>query len=539
MATNKNKNRKRSKAHTASRIPEIKAEAKEPRRQPLIILVSVVAVLFVAGILLFKLLNTKTDSIPQSDVIKTKSPDAEVLPVETDGKSILDSLSKLDVSHVEPQVANKIKQLTDETKKNIHSDAAWAKLAMNLHVHDFLGESVPCYKVAAGLNPKEFRWPYLCALALHQIGSEENLSWFERSRTLAPKNVPLLVNYGEALFEAGQIQEAFKNFKQASDLDPKSSHAFLNLARIAMNQGDLQHARTYLLKAMEINPTQGEVHGLLAETYRKSNETENAKREALIAERLPKKTPLHDPVAESLAAEGVSSVWYESRGRDYLQAGDYNSAASEFRKALQIYPDPRFHVLLGATLHYLGKYQQAAEENQAALNLNLNLAKAMQNLASDFFEMGKHNEAIAYAEKAKKLEPTSASSYLHLSTIYVRSGYTAKAVESLQEGLTQLPHEVSLLKRLAWLLATSRESNQRNGIKSVQLAEEACKITSNQDPEAVEVLAAAYAEKGDFQRAIEFSWRAYEIARSINRADIGKRLQAQLKFYQANQPYRE
>ena len=53
------------------------------------------------------------------------------------------------------------------------------------------------------------------------------------------------------------------------------------------------------------------------------------------------------------------------------------------------------------------------------------------------------------------------------------------------------------LRNLAWTLATSTETNIRNGTRAVQLAEQACELT-HYDDSIVGTLAAAYAEAGRF-----------------------------------------
>ena len=59
-----------------------------------------------------------------------------------------------------------------------------------------------------------------------------------------------------------------------------------------------------------------------------------------------------------------------------------------------------------------------------------------------------------------------------------------------------------MLDELAWLLATYPDSNSRDGAEAVRLAERACALTDRRVPAFLATLAAAYAEAGDFPRAI-------------------------------------
>lgn len=56
---------------------------------------------------------------------------------------------------------------------------------------------------------------------------------------------------------------------------------------------------------------------------------------------------------------------------------------------------------------------------------------------------------------------------------------------------------------LAWLQATAPAIELRSGTDAVQLARSWLKLTENRDPLAWDVLAAAQAESGDFNAAIQ------------------------------------
>jgi tetratricopeptide (TPR) repeat protein len=57
-------------------------------------------------------------------------------------------------------------------------------------------------------------------------------------------------------------------------------------------------------------------------------------------------------------------------------------------------------------------------------------------------------------------------------------------------------------KTIAWLQATCPEDSFRNGKAAVEAARRACDLTQWKDYDLINTLAAAYAEAGDFDRAI-------------------------------------
>ena len=63
----------------------------------------------------------------------------------------------------------------------------------------------------------------------------------------------------------------------------------------------------------------------------------------------------------------------------------------------------------------------------------------------------------------------------------------------------------------AWIQATCPVERLRNGPAAVTSARRACELTEWKRPNPLGTLAAAYAEAGDFERAVEFQQKANEL----------------------------
>ena len=140
-------------------------------------------------------------------------------------------------------------------------------------------------------------------------------------------------------------------------------------------------------------------------------------------------------------------------------------------------------------------------------------------------------------KKAIQVEPNFPYSYLHLGRLNIRAGNRAGAVQAFQLGLQQLPQNPDLAIQLAWLLSTSSDASLRNGAQAVHLAEFVA--SRNPGAENLDVLASAYAETGQFDRAVQVSQKAMALAQSYGREEIAKQIGLHLKSYQAKHPYRE
>jgi tetratricopeptide (TPR) repeat protein len=87
----------------------------------------------------------------------------------------------------------------------------------------------------------------------------------------------------------------------------------------------------------------------------------------------------------------------------------------------------------------------------------------------------------------------------------------------------------------AWLSAVSSDDSQRNGHEALRLASRACEATDFKWWQPVRALAAAHAELGDFEKAVDYAESAAELAPD----DESPTLRRQVASYRKNKPWRE
>jgi hypothetical protein len=75
-----------------------------------------------------------------------------------------------------------------------------------------------------------------------------------------------------------------------------------------------------------------------------------------------------------------------------------------------------------------------------------------------------------------------------------------------------IPTTRLVLNNLAWSLAANPRQELRNGREAVQLASKAVELTGQQQPVFMGTLAAAYAEDGQFAKAVEMAKKARDTA---------------------------
>ena len=116
------------------------------------------------------------------------------------------------------------------------------------------------------------------------------------------------------------------------------------------------------------------------------------------------------------------------------------------------------------------------------------------------------------------LRPKYEQAHADLRQILLSLAREPDGLQRLREIAANAPDSPRMLDELAWLLATYPDSKSRDGAEAVRLAERACDLTERRILALLDTLAAAYAETGDFPRAISAAEEA------LNRADCWRKI---------------
>jgi tetratricopeptide (TPR) repeat protein len=234
-----------------------------------------------------------------------------------------------------------------------------------------------------------------------------------------------------------------------------------------------------------------------------------------------------------------TNFWsYDRRGWARGVNGDLDGAISDFNQAIQLNPkDATAYGLRGKAFSDKGKLDKAVADLTQALRLNPKDALAYQNRGYVSFKKGEWESAMCDLDAAIRLDPKLAVAYSNRGSTYSRMGQYTKALGDLNEGIRLAPTDGKAYNSLAWLLATCPETSIRNGTKAVEAAKKACELEGWKTWYCIGTLGAAYAESGDFERAISFQKQAMKMpgVTDSERADAEKRL----ILFQQGKPYHE
>jgi tetratricopeptide (TPR) repeat protein len=147
------------------------------------------------------------------------------------------------------------------------------------------------------------------------------------------------------------------------------------------------------------------------------------------------------------------------------------------------------------------------------------------------------------ARAALQKEPAVSHVYYNVGVVALQEAPTpetfsfAEAVSYIEKAVQLDSHSLAPMHLLAWLRATAPEHSIRDGKTALKLAEAACRRTGYRDPNFLDTLAAAYAESGQFDIAIDVARTAAELARTSGKLNLESQIRNRLAFYQARTPY--
>jgi hypothetical protein len=119
---------------------------------------------------------------------------------------------------------------------------------------------------------------------------------------------------------------------------------------------------------------------------------------------------------------------------------------------------------------------------------------------------------------------------------YLAGSQFTNAVDICRQAIISDPKDDWSYNQLAWIKATCSEATIRDGKEAVAAARKACELTQWKQSAWIDTLAAAYAEVGDFKRAVDFEEQALRTG-PPGESDQ-KEIRERIAMYKQSRPFR-
>ncbi len=507
--------------------------------------------------------------------LATPGPAAAQAPVETPLVLPVPDLSRLE-SAVRRRLGEARAALVARLQRSPVPDAAlgeaFGELGRLYHAHFVTEPALACYRIAQHLQPEAFRWPYLLGFLYQQTSQLESAqAAFRRALTLRPGEPAARLHLAQVYRELGHLEQARELFQGLLGVLDMRAAAAAGLGKVALSRRRYAQAAQWLEQALAAQPQARRLNYPLAMAYRGLGEVDKARQ--MLQGEGEGHPAFPDPLVEGLKELASGARAHVRRAKKAVDAGRLEEAVEELRTALWIDPDnAAARIALARVLYDLGDLEGvrsqlsqvlAREPANARANFFMGLmaersgaeALAMDHyrraletdpehpgahfhLAQALMRAGRFGEAAQHYRKVVEYAPYNRVARLMEAVAWVRAGADHKmARRRMEEAVAAYPDDSVLSYALARLLAASPDDAVRDARGALALAQRL--YDRYPVPENAETLAMAYAESGDFDKAVSVQGQALDAALSRARFELVPRLQANLQRYRNHQACRD
>lgn len=303
----------------------------------------------------------------------------------------------------------------------------------------------------------------LGVLCFKQVGiwkNDESL-WRHAVAATGDRNYFAHNKLAVTLLESGRRDEGLKHLKTAVTAKPDFAFAQANLGRMLAAEGRHADAIPHLEKAIAVKPRDLQMRRL----------TVNCLQEIKV--KPGQLTPHYQAI---LQIDPKDAEAHFQIGSHFYASGNPDEALQHFEVSAKLAPgNPGVQSTLGMMLVEREEYKSALFHLQTALDaMNADEGDAL---------VPKIQFQLALCQRAM--------------------GRYALSIKHFEAALGAAPRQLEIANELAWLLATCPDPAYRDGKKAVSMSWKLNKLDRDPNPQFLKTLAAAYAESGNFERALE------------------------------------
>jgi tetratricopeptide (TPR) repeat protein len=354
------------------------------------------------------------------------------------------------------------------------------------------------------------------AIDWEQTGAHNNLGWalwgFSQE-ALAKGDRPLALRL---------LKDSERHYNESLRIDPKNSAAHNNYALLLLNTNRRADGVAHLKEALRLNPDYPAARSNLANNYMTSHEFSAACEEF---QELLKRTP------NDLNARASYAYCLGETGR-------IDAALAEIDTVLQA--APRYGLAYankGLILIKAGRLPEAIDHFRAAVRCDQPPNPSFRlYLANALTQHKEFEAAVSEFNDLVRENPGNLEILMGLVSALQQQGHGDQAIERLKKALEKYPDWRLGELRLAYLLASDPQFH--NAAEAIKVATHLCEV-SQRSADCVDVLAAAYADAGQFDKALELAQEALDKVTKAGRADLVSLVKSRIELYKKKEPLRQ
>lgn len=402
-------------------------------------------------------------------------------------------------------------------------------------------EALRDYTESIRLYP-HFVWVFGARGVLHEQkgDSEKAVQDYSEAIRLDPNAADAFQRRGRIFLARQEFAKAIEDLKEAIRVWPKSAELYATLGEAQLRHDDRERALASFDTAIQLDPNLSRAYAKRAEVHRLQERWEKA---------------FSDEARARAVEGGRSSLWSglnagtanSGAGLELIEQGNSALLTGQYDLAIEYYDKALASTLAGpnAAIAYMNRgnaflrkrdLDRARADYDRAIEADPRNAGAHVNRAS--VHLGRDADvAIAECTTAIEIAPEFGEAYINRALAFGEKKEWLKAIADFKQAIAlNSPRMEVALNSLAWVRATSEESSLRNADEAVEAATKACELTKWQNPAYLDTLAAAYAERGVFEKAVESQAKAIAF---ISESRVRGEMEERLQLYQMGKPYRE
>jgi tetratricopeptide (TPR) repeat protein len=185
----------------------------------------------------------------------------------------------------------------------------------------------------------------------------------------------------------------------------------------------------------------------------------------------------------------------------------------------------------------VGELDRALKDGEEAVRLNPNSIAWKNNRGEVLIKRKEYDKAVAEFSDILSTSPRYFFALHNRGEAYLRSRQFAKAKADIELALENETGVPGLHMNLARVLTTAPDAKLRDGKRALEEAKKAVEMLKYRDGRFLDTLAAAYAEIGDFDKAVETEQKAFDDPEFMK--DDGDAARKRLESYRTKKPFRD